>query len=162
MSLDLPAWGRLGWRVAAGLVLGGALGFAEACGPEVRRPDCYEPYELPPLDGDGWDYEVCGVPYLEVDPSPFTELTNLEVLMPKEDGECPRYCAEDLDERFWFVFQDVVEYRGLAEGYDESCLDDGYEILTRCYEEYSYPGEEDRCAYYVWIATNCKIDPYIE
>ena len=149
--------------MAAGLVLGGALGFAEACGPEVRRPDCYEPYETPPPSGDRFpEYEFCGVPYLEVDPSPFTELTNLRVLLPMVDGMCPRYCAEDLDERFWEKFHEVVESRGLAEGYDESCLDDGYEILARCYREYPYPGEEDECAYSVWIATNCKIDPYIE
>ena len=161
MSLDLPAWGRLGWRVAAGMVLGGALGFGEACGPEVRRPDCYEPYEPPPPSGDGWDYEVCGVPYLEVDPSPFTELTSLWIRLPKEAGECPRYCAEDLDERFWESFHGVVEDSGLAEGYDESCLDEGYQILSRCYWEYPNVGGE-KCAYAVWIATNCKLDPYIE
>lgn len=156
MSLNCGFQARMCPGVVPHAVLVCVLSLSISCGPTADVSECYDDSAM--SSDEPFGPYVCGVAPTELESSPYSDYGYASILLPRERGECPKLCAMDLDTRLWEVFKERVEREGLAEGYDASCLDDGYEVLRRC----SWESSDDECVYRMWIATNCKIDPYIE
>ncbi len=139
-------------RWIVGLIGGLFLGFA--CGPEPTQ-QCYSRATLPGYDVETGVLRTCDVEHPIPRKHPeFEDTAHVLVTIPK-DGNCPM-CPWELDEIFWQAFLDELEDRGLEDGEDPDCVNQGYAIEIACLTMAQQP---DTCTYSAIVASHCTLGP---